>query len=760
MKAAFILYTLLLLAEGLLAWALTGEAFLPVVSFSALALYASTYQGSNRRLPEGLRLLAAMLLVIGGPWRYQGNFTAMLLCFIAMPHLMAATQALWETRRDAGAAPSDSARMRTVVFTVAFYAAMGFSFLLLRGVEPALTRLQSFPLAVLVALAALPAWDRSVVLRLKPAVESKRGAFERGRSSARAALLLAALMLLTAALFSGPLPALANLLTRLSPRWSVETEFNTPPPPMPPGDPAEERPSPAPAPATRPGLDSAGSGTHRLPRQADIQGSGDIRMFIQPADPAQASALLNGERLYIRSHTLDLFRDGVWQRTVTAGVWREDAADGQADGVVTLRPSGPGAVRHTVYLLNADGYSLPAIQGVDALKLPRVFTFPGDVFQLPATGNIRYEAVSTPRIFDRLPNPAYSSPGAPQSRSHLDTGRDDFAERLEALGSTLFAGRHTVAERVAALREYFRREFTYSTQIRNPRDLEALNNFLFQEKRGYCDFYASAAALLLRAAGVPTRVAYGYAAEEWDESAGVFIVRDHNAHSWTEIFLRDEGWTVCDFTPAENAGRLPSSTPPQDASSLLPDREAERPEEKPAPASGFDPSQFKDPTEHLLPKTETKTKVEISGWFSTLMTTLRESEWLTPSSAWVLALLPALAAVFALIRLFSRENVAARQTAKAEKERARRERQPEYFVELLRVCDEAGHPKPDGATPMEFFRSLLRAGLPVPPLKPMIQYHCRVRYEDLPRDPEREKSFFAQIRELEKTLKQGEGPRV
>ena len=52
MKAAFILYTLLLLLEGLLAWAATGEAFLLVVSISALMVYSVTFQGPGRRLPE------------------------------------------------------------------------------------------------------------------------------------------------------------------------------------------------------------------------------------------------------------------------------------------------------------------------------------------------------------------------------------------------------------------------------------------------------------------------------------------------------------------------------------------------------------------------------------------------------------------------------------------------------------------------------------------------------------------------------------
>lgn len=85
----------------------------------------------------------------------------------------------------------------------------------------------------------------------------------------------------------------------------------------------------------------------------------------------------------------------------------------------------------------------------------------------------------------------------------------------------------------------------------NPPTLPQQNRidaFLFGTKRGFCEHYASAFAFLMRAAGVPARVVGGYQGGEVNPSGGYLIVRQQDAHAWTEVWLQGQGWVRVDPT--------------------------------------------------------------------------------------------------------------------------------------------------------------------------------------------------------------------
>lgn len=256
MKAAFLLYTALLLLEGLLAWWLGGRGFLLATAATGLFIYAGV-RHTTRPVAEGVRLFTAILLAVAGPLQYQAGLLPLLLCFIALPHFLAATQALAES---SGAIPSrEGPGMRSLVFTVAFYASMGLVLLLARGIDPPLSRAVTLSLAVLVLVIALPAWDLSRIPRLRPATPDK------SKGSLRRLILPALLLSLTAVLFLGPLPMAAELLCRLSPHWRMDpVEFKNKPP-QPPPTALEARPRPDDK-STRLGMDeSSVTGEHQLP---------------------------------------------------------------------------------------------------------------------------------------------------------------------------------------------------------------------------------------------------------------------------------------------------------------------------------------------------------------------------------------------------------------------------------------------------------------------------------------------------------------
>ena len=83
--------------------------------------------------------------------------------------------------------------------------------------------------------------------------------------------------------------------------------------------------------------------------------------------------------------------------------------------------------------------------------------------------------------------------------------------------------------------------------------------FVLQSKRGYCQQYAGAMALMLRLVGVPARVAAGFTSGDYSEEEGEWTVTDRNAHTWVEVYFPGHGWLPFDPTPGRGALSAPYS---------------------------------------------------------------------------------------------------------------------------------------------------------------------------------------------------------
>jgi protein-glutamine gamma-glutamyltransferase len=84
----------------------------------------------------------------------------------------------------------------------------------------------------------------------------------------------------------------------------------------------------------------------------------------------------------------------------------------------------------------------------------------------------------------------------------------------------------------------------------------SVDEFMFVTKSGFCEHYSSAFAVIMRAAGVPARVVTGYMGGEMNPIGNYLIVREADAHAWTEVWLRGEGWTRVDPTAAVSPARV------------------------------------------------------------------------------------------------------------------------------------------------------------------------------------------------------------
>jgi transglutaminase-like putative cysteine protease len=103
---------------------------------------------------------------------------------------------------------------------------------------------------------------------------------------------------------------------------------------------------------------------------------------------------------------------------------------------------------------------------------------------------------------------------------------------------------------IRAVLTRFSEEEYYYTLEPPPLGSNPVDRFLFQTRRGFCEHYASAFALMMRAAGIPARIVVGYQGGELNPMGGYMIVRQADAHAWTEVWLEGTGWRRVDPTGA------------------------------------------------------------------------------------------------------------------------------------------------------------------------------------------------------------------
>ncbi|NIH81227.1 transglutaminase TgpA family protein [Amycolatopsis viridis] len=155
---------------------------------------------------------------------------------------------------------------------------------------------------------------------------------------------------------------------------------------------------------------------------------------------------------------------------------------------------------------------------------------------------------------DRLESATAGGGDIPATYSQI-TGVDP---RVVTLTQNLAAGARTDFDKASAIWRYFSAEngFTYDTATAAATDSDALADFLLNGKRGFCEQFASAMAVMLRVLHLPARVAVGFTSGYADGDARLITSQD--AHAWVEVYFRDLGWVSFDPTPrSDGRGYVP-----------------------------------------------------------------------------------------------------------------------------------------------------------------------------------------------------------
>lgn len=108
----------------------------------------------------------------------------------------------------------------------------------------------------------------------------------------------------------------------------------------------------------------------------------------------------------------------------------------------------------------------------------------------------------------------------------------------------------------AVLDMFYTQPFVYTLQPGLLPDRDGMDYFLFQSRRGFCEHYAYAFVLMMRAAGLPARVVAGYQGGEVNPVNKTVIVHQFDAHAWAEVWLEGEGWRRVDPTAAVSPARI------------------------------------------------------------------------------------------------------------------------------------------------------------------------------------------------------------
>jgi transglutaminase-like putative cysteine protease len=250
-------------------------------------------------------------------------------------------------------------------------------------------------------------------------------------------------------------------------------------------------------------------------------------------------------QLYWRGIVLSNYDGATWTRT--------DRPRFRAGEANTRASVGGSALRHEVTMEPTGKRWLFALELTNPNEpMPGLRTSLSDEFEFisrePVQQRLRYQAS------------AYLSYRLQPSLDQAQLARalrlpDRYNPRSVALAATLRQADGPAASAQAVLRMFRTQQFSYTLE---PPLLgrHAVDDFLFGSKAGFCEHYAGAFVVLMRAMGVPARVVTGYQGGELNPVDGYLTVRQSDAHAWAEIWIAGQGWLRVDPTAAVAPDRV------------------------------------------------------------------------------------------------------------------------------------------------------------------------------------------------------------
>jgi transglutaminase-like putative cysteine protease len=381
-----------------------------------------------------------------------------------------------------------------------------------------------------------------------------------------------------------------------------------------------------------------------------------------------------------RAQAFDTFDGRIWTDSSTRVRSLTMSPEGESLQVPmeALDPGLPPSLTRDVVQTFYIGSAQPNVL-FGAARIDKVY-FPGGGLRVDAYGGVRapivldeglvYSVVSEVPV---LPEALLRSiPMAPTRAveglaSYLQLPAD-LPERDATLAQRITAGIEGPYERALAIQGWLRANTRYDLTVpREPDGVDAVDHFLFETRRGFCEHIASAMVVLLRANGVPARIVTGFGPGERNPFTGYWEVRQSDAHAWVEVLVPQVGWVPFDPTFG-----VPAAAPSWASRFVAPEFLA---------AIGRSVAQ-------AVPEA---VKAAFGGVVRSVstMADLASAVW-----GWVVVSIATLAGIAWLLR-----------------KRRRRSAHPpdpagQAFEELVEILSAAGHPRPRSTTPHEYLVSV------------------------------------------------------
>jgi transglutaminase-like putative cysteine protease len=286
--------------------------------------------------------------------------------------------------------------------------------------------------------------------------------------------------------------------------------------------------------------------------------------------------------------------------TYTSQGWEVSTTDRfpvKANQVMVNQGVSIHAEKQSITVVNPPGEQYPYLGGaseITSLSVPTTVLSSaanGDIVAWVAQNGVisadsTYSVVSAVSSADiqtlrSVPMPANSPPPPPASIDE-PTSPDTYDQnvlnaylrlpkeldpRINALAKKVTTSAPTMYDKVVALESYLRTHYTYSLDVQKPAGAEGVSWFLFDgDHKGFCNYFASAMAVMARSVGIPARVVAGYTHGTYDANRRQWVVRGSDAHAWTQIYFAGYGWI--NFEPSQSFNTFSRPQPNQFSSSI------------------------------------------------------------------------------------------------------------------------------------------------------------------------------------------------
>ncbi len=314
-------------------------------------------------------------------------------------------------------------------------------------------------------------------------------------------------------------------------------------------------------------------------RTVDLAKSGNIQRSQIPVMhvefPDEPGGRYSGET-YWRTTALHDYQKGRWQSKGVSHIRTQPAYSvpisaivanaSRRDGVARDPWNGARVVHQSIYMDDAPEDGLPCltmVQRVNNRTIRLGWSERGDysvvVLRHASQHWIQYDAWSDIQRFtpEQLRNAPDNYREILSDQDLRDLTSQDLLPRTRRLAQTITRNARTVFDKATALNTYLSgSNYSYTLNLPPLPADHPIDEFINETRRGHCELYASALALMLRAIDVPTRVVAGYRGGDWSEADRAYTVRADMAHLWAEVYFLGCGWVTFDPSPRERENLL------------------------------------------------------------------------------------------------------------------------------------------------------------------------------------------------------------